>query len=259
MKLFCTSDLHSFFTPFKKALDEAGFEPGNPEHLLVVCGDCFDRGTESVEVYNYLNRLTNVVLVRGNHEDMLEELLNRGYGEGYDLQNGTTQTVVDLADISNNKNASGSKECCEAVKELITPFLNKMLYYFETKNYIFVHSWIPCSIIYDTENAEHWYQYGKTYDYLEDWRTANEFKWSEARWPNPFKMANRGLNKTGKTIVFGHWHTSWPRCVYEGKPEFKEGADFSPYYGEGTIGLDACTAHTGTVNVVVLEDELLTE
>jgi len=61
--------------------------------------------------------------------------------------------------------------------------------------------------------------------------------------------------------VFGHWHTSWPRHHWawsdEAKPEVGEGADFSPYYGNGFIGIDACTAYSGKVNVLVLEDELM--
>jgi predicted MPP superfamily phosphohydrolase len=259
MKIFACSDIHSYFTPFKKALDEKGFEPNNPEHLLVVCGDVFDRGGESVEVLDYLNSLINVVLVRGNHEDLLEEMLKRGYGEGHDISNGTVRTVGDLADITDKKNSKSTKECCDTVKELITPFLNRMIYYFETKNYIFVHSWIPCKAKYEPGANKPWYQYGKTYEYMEDWRSANEVDWEEARWGNPFQMAQQGLNRTGKTIVFGHWHTSWPRAYYEGQPEFGEGADFNPYFGEGIIGLDACTAHTDKVNVVVLEDDLLTE
>jgi serine/threonine protein phosphatase 1 len=259
MQLFCTSDIHSYFTPFKKALDEKGFEPNNQEHLLIVCGDVFDRGSESAEVYEYLNSLSNVIFVRGNHEDLLEEMLKRGYGENYDINNGTVRTVSDLVSLTTNKQVSSTKECCEAVKELITPFINKMVYYFETEKYIFVHSWIPLKSIYEYSTSKPWYLCGKTYEYMEDWRSANESEWSEARWPNPFKLAKQGLNKTGKTIVFGHWHTSWPRAYYEGKPEFKNGADFSPYYGEGIIGLDACTAHTNEVNVIVLEDNLLTE
>ena len=37
--------------------------------------------------------------------------------------------------------------------------------------------------------------------------------------------------------------------------EFGPDADFSPYYSPGVIALDACTAHSGKINVVVKEDE----
>ena len=32
-------------------------------------------------------------------------------------------------------------------------------------------------------------------------------------------MAARGL-LPDKTVVFGHWHTSWPRYKYNNEPEF---------------------------------------
>jgi hypothetical protein len=58
-------------------------------------------------------------------------------------------------------------------------------------------------------------------------------------------------------VVFGHWHcsTGWARA--EGFSEFGPDAKFEPYYGDGFIIIDACTAHSGKCNVVVLEDEFL--
>lgn len=41
-KLFAVADIHGHFTELKKALDASGFENGNPENLLIVCGDLFD-------------------------------------------------------------------------------------------------------------------------------------------------------------------------------------------------------------------------
>ena len=55
----------------------------------------------------------------------------------------------------------------------------------------------------------------------------------------------------------GHWHTSWARAYFEGKDEFGSNADFSTYYGNGYIGLDAMTAHTGKINVLVVEDNMI--
>ena len=58
-----------------------------------------------------------------------------------------------------------------------------------------------------------------------------------------------------KTILCGHWHCSYGHATYERKgSEFGPDADFSPYSGPGVIALDACTAHSGKVNIVVLED-----
>ena len=43
-----------------------------------------------------------------------------------------------------------------------------------------------------------------------------------------------------KTIVCGHWHTSYGHSKYEHKEtEFGEDADFSPYYGPPLIAIYA--------------------
>ena len=126
--------------------------------------------------------------------------------------------------------------------------------YFETQNYIFVHSWIP-TISKDGLPAH--YTRGRKFEWNPDWRNASQEEWDDATWGNPFDMAWNGLNKTGKVICFGHWHCSTGWAKSEGRNEFGKGAKFEPYYGCGFIGLDACTAYSGKVNVVVIEDELL--
>ena len=67
-KFFVISDVHSFYTPMKEALDAAGFDPDDEDHWLISCGDNFDRGSESVEVLRYLRRLQRKILIKGNHE-----------------------------------------------------------------------------------------------------------------------------------------------------------------------------------------------
>jgi hypothetical protein len=91
---------------------------------------------------------------------------------------------------------------------------------------------------------------------MENWREANEMQWEDARWGNPFELAEQGL-LPDKTLVFGHWHCSTGWAKLEGRSEFGEDAKFDPFYGDGFIALDACTAHSGIVNVVALEDEFM--
>jgi predicted phosphodiesterase len=253
MKLFCTSDIHSYFTEFKKALDEAGFDQNNEEHYLIVCGDCFDRGGESEELLHYLMSLERKILIKGNHDILLEGLCMREFPYSYDFSNGTTRTVHDIGGAGEG---NPFDQCCENTWNRTAAYRASLVNYFETKNYIFVHSWIPLRCLDDLPKHS---VKNRRFEYDPDWRSATKNSWEQAMWGNPFELAAYGFNQTGKTIVFGHWHTSWPRAYYEGKPEFKNGADFSPYYSEGIIGLDACTAHTNEVNVIVLEDNLLTE
>ena len=53
-KYFITSDIHGFFTPFMKELNRKGFDIEKKDHILVICGDIFDRGNEPLVIYNFL-------------------------------------------------------------------------------------------------------------------------------------------------------------------------------------------------------------
>ena len=94
------------------------------------------------------------------------------------------------------------------------------------------------------------------YSKIPEWREASEEAWNCARWINGMAAARAGVIEEGKTIVCGHWHCSYGHSNFEGNgSEFGEDADFSPCYGNGIIALDACTGHSGKVNVIVVEDK----
>ena len=70
------------------------------------------------------------------------------------------------------------------------------------------------------------------------------------------KWNHNHVVEPGKKIVCGHWHCSFGHTHYENKGgEFENDPDFSPYYGEGIIALDACTAFSKKVNCIVIDDE----
>lgn len=82
--------------------------------------------------------------------------------------------------------------------------------------------------------------------------------WSVARWENGMDAASRGFIEPYKLVVCGHWHTSWAHSRFdEDGDEWGPTANFAPYWGDGVIGIDGCTAYTGKVNCIVLEDEFL--
>ena len=248
-KLFCVSDVHGFYDEMIEALDKAGFDTNNEEHWLISCGDHWDRGRQPRQVMNYIMQLPRKILVKGNHECLMMDCLTREYPYDYDWSNGTAQSIIDLAPSANT-----FEEACLMIYPKISKFIGGMVNYFETKNYIFVHSFVPLNS-YDHLPA--YYRQGKQYSKMENWREAQQYQWDDAMWGNPFQLAAQGF-LPDKTLVFGHFHTSWPRYYYDGKEEWSPDADFSPYYGEGYIGIDACTAHSGKINCLVLEDEFLT-
>lgn len=236
-KFFVVSDIHSFYEEFREALNAAGFDRDNKDHWLVTCGDHFDRGRQSAEVMRYLFNLPRKILVRGNHELLLAECLERGYPLYHDVSNGTAQTVMDLAGIDVDE----FDIACTRIYPRVKKFVDQTVNYFETKNYIFVHGWIPL----------------KDFQFNPDWREAHQSEWDKAMWKNGMEMAMRGFIEPGKTIVCGHFHTSWGHHRKDGSPEWGNGANFEPYHSDGIIAIDACTAHSKKCNVIVLEDEFL--
>ena len=99
MKYFLTGDLHSFYIPFEQSLKNVRYDKNNSNHSLVILGDLFDRGEETKELYNFLTSIPEdrLILVKGNHEYLLEQLLNKSFPESYDFSNGTVRTCCQMA------------------------------------------------------------------------------------------------------------------------------------------------------------------
>lgn len=243
MKYFVVSDVHGFFKAMKAALNEAGFENGNPEHKLIVCGDLLDRGLQAKEMVAYMRDCPNKILIRGNHEDLFEECCDRQQFWSHDISNGTADTICQLAGKDDPFNVN-EKDFIKA-HAIFSVLLDQMVDYYETENYIFVHGWIP-----DVGDYKDFYGI--------DWRKypANGRAWKEARWRNGMLAAATGDIVKDKTIVSGHWHCSWGHATFDedSPPEWGSDAVFTPYYSKGIIAIDACTAYSGFVNCLVLED-----
>jgi serine/threonine protein phosphatase 1 len=251
-KFFVVSDIHSYYKEFIEALNKSGFDKENKDHFLVTCGDCFDRGLGSEQVLNYLMSVDRWIGIKGNHEELLLDCINRGYWYDYDKSNGTFQTICDLA-----PNAQTFEMACSVVQERTKDFMSKLVDYFETEKYIFVHSWIPLII---EDDYPKYYTRDREYHFNSDWRNATEKEWKYARWGNPFEIALQGLNQTGKTIVFGHFHCSaGHKMLGHCKNEFDGDAIWKPCFAEGIIGIDRCTPYTRECNVIVLEDNFLSK
>ena len=224
MKYFVVSDIHSFYTELKYALDRAGFDKTNKDHTLIVIGDVFDRGNETLEVYKFLSSIPKkrCILIKGNHEFLFRDLLNKDYPESHDFSNHTVDTFCQIAhrDIGDLHCGDVSwKEITDYVKSSkIWAWLKSKQWvnYFEVGPYIFTHSFIPVQIkeqykqalwIYGPYNLS-----GKAFNYWEDWRNAEDYVWEDATWGDPIDYYKAGLfdeeSKKGKILVVGHWHTS---------------------------------------------------
>lgn len=97
MKYFVSSDIHGFYDEWQNALKEKQFDINNSEHKIIVCGDLFDRGRQPREIIDFiLSHKDKFILIRGNHEDLMQDMIDRNKNTYGDLCNGTAQTIVDL-------------------------------------------------------------------------------------------------------------------------------------------------------------------
>lgn len=97
MKYFVISDIHSHFKETREALNEAGFEVNNKDHMLIVNGDVYDRGKQSQEIRDFLDSVNNKTLIFGNHELLMLEAINRGHFLRHDVSNGTLDAAIQLS------------------------------------------------------------------------------------------------------------------------------------------------------------------
>lgn len=246
MKYFVVSDIHSYFREFKDAIRKAGFDCGNDNHILILCGDAFDRGPDAKKLLDFLLQLqecNRLIYVKGNHEYLMENLLkqikNREPISGYHWYNKTLDTLCQLTNYNPYDIALGVgiKDYRKILRRLskYRKLVAKCVDYYELNNYIFVHGWIP--------HIKNYYMLSKCKD------------WEKASWYNGMQEWNNGWRLDDKTIVCGHWHTSFGNYFYHnrGSGEFEADSDFGIFEDYGIIALDACTALSKKVNVLVIE------
>lgn len=268
---FVVSDIHSFATELKAGLRIAGYQKRNKDHVLIVCGDVFDRGEETLEVYKYLKSIpkSRCVLIKGNHESLFDELLAKTLPDDYDFSNGTVSTFCQIAGISEEVlsrsyyyKLDGGAQCrnriLRAWSEIKTLVRASEIYdwlhskqwndYYELDRFIFVHSFIPLRVndIYSDLAEDEYNPY---------WREASVAKWEDARWGCPWRQYLKGYFKPeadkGKTLVCGHWHTD--DFFLHLKNVYGSGGEI--YYSEHLIGIDGGVRLLGWMTKKLVHDQ----
>lgn len=256
IKYFVVSDVHSFYIDMLDALHIKGFEDSNSKHKVIMCGDAFDRGAESVNLFNWMKNMSNqgrLIYIRGNHEDLMFDLIN-DYNStvnisGHHVSNGTVKTLADLTGCTSFDilYRFANKEKIEKTSKELLEFIDTYSQdYFILDKTVFTHGWVP------TTSDDNGYMIVH-----KNWRDGG---WAEARWENGMEMHHFGaFPEDMDTVVCGHWHTSFGWHNYEHKgSEFNDDAIFDPYIktinDKTIVAIDACTAYTRQVNCVVFDE-----
>ncbi len=288
-RYFIVSDIHSFYTEFCKALMDSGFDLHNKNHILLVLGDVFDRGPETIELYKFLKSIPKdrLILVRGNHELLYLSLLERCYPTEGDFKNGTVSTFCQIANIDgvdskylddglyihygtyydrvvieDDCQAAWNKVVDKVKKSEITDWIRSECWinYYELDKYIFTHGFIPVKVKDGTYIPGLCYHLNDTkyFEYDPDWRQADSLEWGDSVWREGWKFYKNGFFKPesakGKILVVGHQPSYYCRIFLDGvKYKKEENIDFGIYYSKELIAIDACTQKSGMCNVMVID------
>lgn len=94
--IYCTADIHGDLTRFQTLLQHISF---SPQDTLYILGDVIDRGKDGVALLRTVMETPNMVLLRGNHEQMCLDTLGPNHRWGAKAlwtQNGGSRTYRDL-------------------------------------------------------------------------------------------------------------------------------------------------------------------
>lgn len=253
MKYFVTSDVHSFFDELMVALKDKGFDESNPEHILCICGDLFDRGNQTVELFEFVKNLqeqNRLIYVMGNHEsllfDCMHEIKRGRVPSSHHFFNKTVKTICQFCGEEEwiMYDPTWRDKICEIMQPVLDFIADNCVDYAEIGDYILVHGYLPC------------------YEGLDDFRDGTSEDWERARWVNGMEMWKNPKNRIdSKVVVVGHWHCSygWSRIDQKYKEfpqpthkDFKH--SFEPWIKEGIIALDACCAYSKKLNCIVIDE-----
>lgn len=235
MKTFVVSDIHAHYDVLIHALNQAGYDPSNEHHHLLVLGDLFDRGTQAEAVLHFLyprsmNQRATIVI--GNHDLFLLEFLegDLSHAPFHIRHNGFGTTLRSLAGRgSEDRTLEELREAIHRRHPQLQEWLSSFPPYLEWGDYVFVHGGIDG---------------GKL-----DWKsmtTIDEFVWNREHNLPPLE---------GKTVVAGHHRTATIRYAATNyhllalhHPEA-----FDILREDGKILIDGFVEVSDRINVLVLD------
>lgn len=149
MRYFLVSDIHGHFDKLIEALNAYGFNEN--EDTLVSLGDVQDRGTQTLEVIEYMMMLPHKILILGNHEmEFYKKLTHKAKWDHYDVSNGVKATFYSLMKNNVSKGSLSHLEykfnhCADfaGVKKLWLDYYHTCHAAVEFEDLIACHGWLP--------------------------------------------------------------------------------------------------------------------
>ena len=266
MRYVFVSDIHGQFDRLMTALEQAQFN--KDADTIVSLGDPFDRGPQSWEVLDFLMSCPNRILVWGNHDLRLRELLiGADYPQNYDKSNGVLETMRSFCgtNVYNINVGLNQLKCDDDKRErckLLWQYFDECVYAVEWSNLVGVHAWVPTAVDRHLTTYDKWGCPMKeiVLKYDTNWRSVSRDCWNETTWGNSQRCFVQKIFIPDKTLIIGHWHAWRLRAVASnGAVVYNdiEDIDFSTFiYEDKLIAIDGCSnAVFGVVNAYVYETD----
>lgn len=266
MRYIFISDVHGQFNRMIDALNEVKFD--KEKDTLVSLGDLFDRGPDSWNVLEYVMSCPNRILIWGNHDLRLRELLlGRSYGS-HDYSNGVLETMKSfcgnrtLTSISVGINIFSTDDNYRDRCKLLWKYFDECHFAIEFKDLVGTHAWIPTMIDYHKTSFDKWgYPLSEIVcKYDKDWRNTRWDLWVDTTWGNSQTMFDSKVFIPNKKLIVGHWHAWRFRAMFlTGGMTYRsqEDIDFNTFeYEDKFVAIDGCSnAAYGKVNAWVYETD----
>ena len=260
MRYVFVSDIHGQLDKLKTALNEVAFD--KDKDTLVSLGDPFDRGPDSLGVLKFLMGCPNRVLVWGNHDYRLKEIISDGCVYSHDYHNGVQETMRSfvgtkkLNDIGIMVNIFKSDDGLRDRLKLLYQYFDECAFAIEFSDLVGTHAWIP--VLIDTKKTV-FNKWGERlseihYTHMDNWREADIDTWSNTIWCHSQNLYNNKMFVPGKRLVIGHWHAwRFRRGALNIDPETISDNVFEE---EQFVAIDGCSnAPAGKVNAWVYESD----
>ena len=267
MRYIFISDVHGQYDKLIKSLNDVGFD--SKVDTIVSLGDPFDRGPHSYEILKFLMTCPNRILVWGNHDLRLKEILiGQDIVQSFDYSNGVLETMKSFCQNQNINSINvgiqvlKTDDVCRRRYELLWKYFNECVYAVEWSNLVGVHGWIPVTI---DDKKTHFDKWGFLksyciYKYWENWRETNASDWYEATWSHTHTFFEQKIFLPDKKLIVGHWH-AWRLRLVDSKGAIVynslDDIDFSTFeYEDKLVAIDGCSnADQGVVNAWVYETD----
>lgn len=211
-RILVISDIHGELKLFDSLLEKVKYDAD--EDQLILVGDYVDRGPDSKGVLNRVSELkrNGAVVLRGNHDEMMLNVVDGVSGalERWE-RNGALMTLQSYDSSIESVILSAGAEFEKHIS-----LIREMDYYYETKDYIFVHAGVsPDTPVQKTD--------------------PHTFLWIRELFYEKYSG--------DKTVIFGHTPTS----------AIRQEKNHDIYFGENNIiGIDGAATYGGQLNCLEL-------